>query len=81
MPSPEEEDKLKLADEIMHIIEKWSFEFCAFCDPGTLVSIDGMVNFRCIKCGRAMNDGIYLGEIAQKIFDYSEKHEHHEEDG
>jgi len=77
MPSPKEE----LADKIMKIVEKWSFEFCAFCEPGTLVSIEGMVDFKCIKCGRAMNDGIYLGEIAKKIYSYNDKFEHTDEDG
>lgn len=75
MPTPKEE----LVDEIMKLVEKWSFEFCAFCDPGTLVSIDGMVDFKCIHCGRSMNDGIYLGEIAKKIYSYSDKYEHKED--
>ncbi len=77
MPSPKEE----LADEIIKLVEKWSFEFCAFCDPGTLVSIEGMVNYKCIHCNRSMNDSIYLGEMAKKIFSFSDKYENPEEDG
>ena len=46
--------------EVLKIIDKWSFEFCAYCDPGTLVSVDGMVDFKCVNCGRSMKNEDYF---------------------
>jgi hypothetical protein len=59
-------------DDIIKIIDRWSFEQCAHCEDGTLVSIEGMLDFRCSKCGKPMNPLEYLGEIAKVVFNYRE---------
>ncbi|KKN64806.1 hypothetical protein LCGC14_0487940 [marine sediment metagenome] len=65
----------KFVKDVVKIIDRWSFEQCAFCDEGTMVSIEGMLDFRCSKCGKPMNPINYLGAIAGCVFDYREKHE------
>ncbi|MFX0104131.1 MAG: hypothetical protein ACFE75_01415 [Candidatus Hodarchaeota archaeon] len=70
MSSPEEKRFIKRVTEI---IDRWSFEQCAHCENGTLVSIDGMLDFKCTKCGKTMNPVEYLGEIAKQVFNYREK--------
>ena len=62
----------KFIEDIVKIIDRWSFEQCAYCDNGTLVSIDGMLDFKCSKCGKTMNPTKYLGEIAKTVFSYRE---------
>ncbi len=60
-------------ENIIRIVDKWSFKFCAYCDPGTVVSIEGMVEFKCIKCGRIMKDKNYLDQLIKVVFDFREK--------
>jgi tRNA(Ile2) C34 agmatinyltransferase TiaS len=64
--------KEKFIEKVIRIIDRWSFEKCAHCENGTLISIDGMVDFKCSKCGKSMNPSEYLGEIAKIVFDYRE---------
>lgn len=59
--------------EVIKVIDRWSFEQCALCDDGILVSIEGMLDFRCTKCGKTMNPINYLGAIAQKVYNYREQ--------
>ncbi|MFX1385418.1 MAG: hypothetical protein ACFFBP_23620 [Promethearchaeota archaeon] len=66
-------DQEKFIKDIIKIIDRWSFEQCAHCENGTLVSIEGMLDFKCVKCGKPMNPVTYLGEIAKIVFDYREK--------
>ncbi|MFX1379119.1 MAG: hypothetical protein ACFFA4_08475 [Promethearchaeota archaeon] len=70
MPTPNQE---KFIEEINKIIDRWSFEQCAHCENGTLISIDGMLDFKCSKCGKTMNPAEYLGEIAKTVFAYREQ--------
>ena len=63
----------KFINDIIEIIDRWSFEQCAYCEDGTLVSIDGMLDFKCRKCGKTMNPTEYLGEIAKTVFKYREE--------
>ncbi len=62
----------KFIQEIMKIVDRWSFEQCAYCDDGILVSIDGMLDFKCSKCGKTMAPIEYLGQIAKVVFNYRE---------
>ncbi len=71
--------KEKFIEEIIKIIDRWSFEQCAFCDDGTMVSIEDMFDFRCGKCGKSMNPIIYLGEIVKAVFNYREQQENSNE--
>ena len=57
----EQADQEKFIEEVINIIDRWSFEHCAFCEDGTLVSIEGMLDFKCSKCGDTMNPIKYLG--------------------
>ncbi|MDX1798958.1 MAG: hypothetical protein R3255_09950 [Candidatus Lokiarchaeia archaeon] len=70
MPTP---DQKKFIEDVIRIIDRWSFEQCAHCENGTLLSIDGMLDFKCSKCGKDMNPSEYLGEIAKTVFKYREK--------
>ncbi len=63
----------KFIEDIIKIIDRWSFEQCAHCENGTLISIDGMLDFKCSKCGKTMNPAEYLGEIAKTVFTYREQ--------
>jgi len=63
----------KFINDVMKIIDRWSFEHCAFCEDGILVSIEGMIDFKCSKCGKTMNPVNYLGEIAKIVFSYREQ--------
>lgn len=65
----------KFIKDVIKIIDRWSFEQCAFCENGTMVSIEGMVDFKCSKCGNTMNPLNYLGEIAKNVFDFREQNE------
>ncbi len=62
----------KFIKDIMKIIDRWSFEQCAYCDDGILVSINGMLDFKCSKCGKTMSPIEYLGRIAKIVFNYRE---------
>ncbi len=62
-------------NEVCKIIDRWSFENCAFCQDGIMESIEGMVDFKCNKCKKAMNPTMYLGEIAKVVFNYREDFE------
>jgi hypothetical protein len=70
MPARSEENFI---EDVIKIIDRWSFEQCAHCEDGTLISIDGMLDFKCTKCGKTMNPTEYLGEIAKTVFDYREE--------
>ncbi len=59
--------------EIFKIVDRWSFEQCACCENGTMTSIDGMLDFKCSKCGETMNPLNYLGEIAKIVYNYREQ--------
>jgi hypothetical protein len=63
----------KFIQDVIKVIDRWSFEQCAHCENGTLVSIEGMLDFKCAKCGKPMNAVNYLGEIAKIVFNYREK--------
>lgn len=59
-------------EDVIKLIDRWSFEQCAYCDDRALVSIEGMLDFRCSKCGKSMNPLKYLGEIGKIVFHYRE---------
>lgn len=63
----------KFIGKVVKIIDRWSFEQCAYCDNGTLISIEVMLDFKCSKCGKTMNPVMYLGEIAKTVFSYREQ--------
>ena len=63
----------KFIQEIIKIIDRWSFEQCAFCEDGTMTSIDDMLDFKCSKCGRNMNPLNYLGEVAKIVYKYRDQ--------
>lgn len=65
--------------KVISIIDRWSFEQCAFCDDGTMVSIEGMLDFRCTKCGENMNPINYLGALAEVVYNYREQGETNKE--
>ena len=69
MPLSVQENFIK---DVIKLIDRWSFEQCAYCDDGALVSIEGMLDFRCSKCGKSMNPLEYLGEIGKIVFHYRE---------
>ncbi|MHA2180113.1 MAG: hypothetical protein ACXAAH_01680 [Promethearchaeota archaeon] len=69
----------EFTEEVIKIIDRWSFEQCASCDDGTMVSIEGMFDFRCTKCGETMNPINYLGAIAKIVYSYREKLQVHDE--
>ena len=58
--------------KVINIIDKWSFEMCAYCENSSLISIEGMVDYKCENCKKKMSDGLYLGEIAKIVYDYRE---------
>jgi len=60
-------------EKIIKVIDRWSFEMCAFCDDGAMVSIEGMLDFKCSKCGKSMTAIAYLGEIAKVVFNYRDQ--------
>ncbi|MBY8991993.1 MAG: hypothetical protein KGD58_14715 [Candidatus Lokiarchaeota archaeon] len=70
MAEPAQEKFIK---EVIKIIDRWSFEQCASCEDGTMVSIEGMLDFKCNKCGKTMNPINYLVEIAKIVFNLREK--------
>ena len=70
MTEPAQEKFIK---EIIKIIDRWSFEQCAFCEDGTMVSIDDMLDFKCSKCGRNTNPLNYLGEVAKIVYKYRDQ--------
>ncbi|MFX1477134.1 MAG: hypothetical protein ACFFCI_03280 [Promethearchaeota archaeon] len=63
----------KFIKEVIDVIDRWSFEQCAFCENGTMISIEGMLDFKCNKCGKPMNTLTYLGEIAKTVFKYRDQ--------
>jgi tRNA(Ile2) C34 agmatinyltransferase TiaS len=65
--------------KVIKVIDRWSFEQCALCDDGTMVSIEGMLDFRCSKCGETMNPINYLGAVAKIVYNYREQLENHKE--
>jgi tRNA(Ile2) C34 agmatinyltransferase TiaS len=58
----------KFIKKVIKIIDRWSFEQCASCEDGSMISIEGMLDFKCSKCGKTMNPINYLGEIAKVVF-------------
>ena len=65
-------EEKKFIEKIIDIIDRWSFEMCAYCENSSLVSIEGMVDYKCENCKKKMSDGLYLGEIAKIVYDYRE---------
>jgi tRNA(Ile2) C34 agmatinyltransferase TiaS len=63
----------KFIREVIKIIDRWSFEQCASCEDGIMVSIEGMLDFKCSKCGETMNPINYLSEVAKIVFNLREK--------
>jgi len=63
----------KFIERVLNIIDRWSFEMCAYCENSSLISLEGMVDYKCETCNKKMTDGIYLGEIAKIVYDYREK--------
>ncbi len=63
----------KFINDIIKIIDRWSFDQCAFCEDGIMVSIEGMVDFKCSKCGSTMNPLKYLGQIAKIVYNFREQ--------
>jgi tRNA(Ile2) C34 agmatinyltransferase TiaS len=63
----------KFVKEVINVIDRWSFEQCAFCENGTMISIEGMLDFKCSKCGKPMNTLTYIGEIAKTVFKYRDQ--------
>ena len=63
----------KFIEAIIKIIDKWSFEHCAYCEDGIMITIEGMLDFKCNKCGKTMNPLNYLGEVAKIVYSYREK--------
>ena len=63
----------KFIKEVIEVIDRWSFEMCASCDGGTMVSIEGMLDFKCSKCGKTTAPVTYLGEIAKSVFNYRDQ--------
>ena len=61
--------------KVIKIVDRWSFEQCAYCKDGTMISIEGMLDFRCSKCGKTMNPLSYLGEIAEVVYSYREQNQ------
>ncbi|MFX1571148.1 MAG: hypothetical protein ACFFB0_00195 [Promethearchaeota archaeon] len=60
-------------EKVIKLIDRWSFEMCAFCDNGSMVSIEGMLDFKCSRCGKRMTPVTYLGEIAKEVFKYRDQ--------
>ena len=52
--------KDEFEEKVLKLAEKWVLKRCAFCYPGTLVSVEGMLDFKCIKCGRVQPWFCYL---------------------
>ena len=65
-------EKENFIECVLKITDKWSLKQCAYCDPGTMVSVEGMVDFKCIKCGKDMKPEYYLEEIAKIASFYRE---------
>ena len=65
-------DKDEFDEKVLKIAEKWALKQCVFCDPGTLVSVEGMLDFKCIKCGRTMKPELYLEEFVKLVSRYRE---------
>ena len=63
----------KFIKAIIKVVDRWSFEQCAFCEDGTMVSIEGMVDYKCTRCGKTMNPVNYLVEIAKIVFNFREQ--------
>jgi len=57
-------------DKVLKLAEKWALKRCVFCDPGTLVSVEGMLDFKCIKCGKTMKPELYLEEFVKLVSSY-----------
>ncbi len=57
-------------DQVLKLAEKWALKQCIYCDPGTLVSVEGMLDFKCIKCGKTMKPELYLEEFVKLVSSY-----------
>ncbi|MFX1343915.1 MAG: hypothetical protein ACFFBC_02825 [Promethearchaeota archaeon] len=69
----------KFISEVIKVIDRWSFEQCVFCENGTMVSIDGMLDYKCSRCGKTMSPINYLGEIAKIVLEYRDRIENYAE--
>jgi tRNA(Ile2) C34 agmatinyltransferase TiaS len=65
--------KNEFEEKVLKLAEKWALKQCAYCDPGTLVSVEGMLDFKCIKCGRTMKPELYLEEFVKLVSKYREQ--------
>ena len=65
-------DKDDFEKKILRLAQKWTLKQCVYCDPGTLVSVDGMLDFKCINCGRTMKPELYLDELVNLVSKYRE---------
>ena len=68
-------EEKEFIEKVINIVDRWSFEMCVFCENSSLVTLEGMVDYKCEKCKRKMSDGIYLGEIAKLVYEYRENEE------
>lgn len=59
-------------EKVLRLAEKWALKQCVYCDPGTLVSVEGMLDFKCINCGKTMKPELYLEEFVKVVSSYRE---------
>jgi tRNA(Ile2) C34 agmatinyltransferase TiaS len=65
--------KDEFEEKVLKLAEKYTLRQCIYCDPGTLVSVEGMLDFKCIKCGRTMKPELYLEEFVKLVSKYREQ--------
>ena len=63
-------NKDEFDQKVLRLAEKYTLKQCVYCDPGTLVSVEGMLNFKCIKCGKTMKPELYLEEFVKIVSSY-----------
>ena len=63
-------DKDEFEKQVLRLAEKYTLKQCVYCDPGTLVSVEGMLNFKCINCGKTMRPELYLEEFVKIVSKY-----------
>ena len=63
-------DKDEFDKKVLKLAEKYSLRRCVYCDPGTLVSVEGMLDFKCINCGKNMKPELYLEEFVKIVSSY-----------
>ena len=63
-------DKDEFEKQVLRLAKKYTLKQCIYCDPGTLVSVEGMLDFKCISCGKTMRPEIYLDEFVKIVSSY-----------